>query len=73
MLRKAFHSACCLTYRFAVSESNCRAELMALSVGRFPGSGVAHVPVRPTVFCGRRVPKRRTGDFTKNYIDPETL
>jgi hypothetical protein len=44
MLRKAFHSACWMTYRFAVSESNYRAELMALSVGRFAGSGVGYVP-----------------------------
>jgi hypothetical protein len=29
MLRKAFHSACRLTYGFTVSESNSRAELMA--------------------------------------------
>jgi hypothetical protein len=49
MLRKAFHSACCLTYGFAVSESNYRAGLMALSVGRFAGSGMGHVPKLPTV------------------------
>ena len=60
MLRKAIHSACCLTYGFAVTESNYRAELMALSVGRLADSGVGHGPKRPTVFCGRRVPKRPT-------------
>jgi hypothetical protein len=49
MLRKAFHSACCSTYGFAVFESNYRAGLMALSVGRFADSGIGHVPKLPTV------------------------
>jgi hypothetical protein len=49
MLRKAIHSACWMTYEFAVSEGNYRAKLMALRVGRFAGSGVEHAPKRPTV------------------------
>jgi len=44
MLRKAFHPACWMTYGFAVSQSNYRAELMPLSIGRFAGSGVGYVP-----------------------------
>ena len=72
MLRKAFHSACCLTYGFSVCEGNYHSELIALSVGRFAGSDARHVPERPTVFCGRRVPKRHNGDFTKNFVDRET-
>jgi len=44
MSRKAFHSACCLTYGFTISGSNYRAEVTALSVGRFAGSGVWQCP-----------------------------
>ena len=64
MLRIAFHSACWMTYGFAVSEGNYRAELMALSVGRFAGSGVWHVPKRPKVLsvdASRNAPKVKDG------------
>jgi hypothetical protein len=33
-------------------------KMTVLNVGRFAGSGVGHVPERPTGFCSRRVPKR---------------
>jgi len=64
MLRKAFHSACWMTNRFAVSKSNYRAKLMALGVGRFAGSGVWHVPKRPKVLsvdASRNAPKVKAG------------
>jgi len=47
MLRKAFHSACRLIYGFAVCECNYRAELTALNVWHFAGSGVGQCPGTP--------------------------
>ena len=64
MLRKAFRSACWMTYGFEMSKSNYRAALMALCVGRFAGSGVWHVPKRPKVLsvdASRNAPKVKAG------------
>jgi hypothetical protein len=75
MLRKAVHSACRLTYGFAVSESNYRAELMALIVGRFAGSGVGHVPKLPAVMlfaASRNAPQamERRHSIRVNRLEP---
>src|SRR5262245_58170979 len=47
------------------TKCNYRAELMALSVGRFAPGASGNVPERHARGCGRRVPKRPTG-FAKN-------
>ena len=75
MLRKAVHSACRLTYGFAVSKSNYRAELMALIVGRFAGSGVGHVPKLPAVVsfaASRNAPQAMERRHSKrvNRLEP---